>query len=192
MLKSLILRCNLNLYTLLLICIVLTTTSFISIHTIKKLNNSWPIIMDLYQLKSDIASANISLRNAAIAPFEEKDKKISEMLIPRSSATKIYENLSIYPLTEKERCVLEDLKRDRPLYRNAQNLVVDSINKRISFWQELQDYEVHQRLYESRVDSLITSIKLRNEQKYTLILQEFAIAHIITFFGLCFLIVIKK
>lgn len=192
MISKFLTRYNLNLYTLLLICVVLTVSSFLSIHAIKKTHNSWPVIMDLYQLKSDISTANILLRNAALAPDTIKPEEITKMLVPRSSATKIYDNLSLYSLTTEERKVLEDMKRDRSVYRDEQNAVVTKIKQNEIVWDQLLQYQKHQALYQERVDYLLKSIKKRNEQRYAEILKGFVLAHMVTFAGLCFLLLIKK
>lgn len=148
-------------FVAIIISLLILTTS-ITISSFNDIDSKRIVIQNLYQLKSDILYANIALRNSTISGSKElAELELAKMLVTRGSANLIYDKLTIEDLSKSTRIVFEEMKKERPEYRNAQLKVVANIrngdSKKI-LWFNMSYYQTLMDRYTQRVDWLINSI----------------------------------
>lgn len=148
-------------FVAIIISLLILTTS-ITISSFNDIDSKRIVIQNLYQLKSDILYANIALKNSTISGSKElAELELAKMLVTRGSANLIYDKLTIEDLSKSTRIVFEEMKKERPEYRNAQLKVVANIrngdSKKI-LWFNMSYYQTLMDRYTQRVDWLINSI----------------------------------
>lgn len=137
--------------------ILFLLTIAITIYSFSMINNSRIILIDLYQLKSDVLIANIAMRNSAIATNQfEMNKELDKMAITRESANKIYDRLSSYNLNKQDSVIISEMKRERTDYRKAQLEVIENIKKKNDNFPWSM-YNVLMEKYLQRIDVLVQS-----------------------------------
>jgi hypothetical protein len=179
-------------YIIIVIISLLVTTVTLSSRSFEEIDHKRVVIQDLHRLKSDILYANIALRNAAIAQSaQQAEVELAKMLVTRSSANKIYDNLAIADLTKSTRVVVQEIKADRPEYRDSQLKVVSLVRKnsqdKQELWNAMAYYQTLMERYVSRTDFLIKEIsiettKLLQKTKIKIILLALA-SSLITIFS---------
>lgn len=156
-------------YIGLIINILIIFTSSVAIWGFSSINDKQDNIVSLCQLRSDILYANLALRNAAISPSEVvMENELDKMLVTRASANKIYDKLSASKLSSYQKTLLNEMKADRPSYRQSQLTVVDSIRKHKSneicklkaaeIWVKMSYYNTLMDRYVQRVDTMMVDI----------------------------------
>lgn len=140
---------------------LLLFTTAIGMHGLQSIHDGRAVLVDLYQLKADVLQANIALRNAAIATNQaQSEAELAKMLITRSSANGIYDRLAAADLCTLDRVVVNEMKNERPEYREAQLRVVGFVRKgdKDAAWDHMNYYQTLMDRYIARVDKLIVSI----------------------------------
>lgn len=154
-------------WTLMVVVILLSISTAAAIYGFNSIHASKSALVDLYQLKSDVLQANIALRNAAIAYNQaQSEAELAKMLITRSSANDIYDRLTAADLNDLDRVIVDQLKKERPEYREAQLKVVNHVRKgnREAAWEDMTYYQTLMDRYIARLDKLITSITRTTHQ----------------------------
>lgn len=148
-------------WTLMVVVILLSISTFAAVYGFNRIHASRDVLVDLYQLKSDVLQANIALRNAAVAHNQaQSEAELAKMLVTRSSANDIYDRLTAADLCTLDRVIVDQLKKERPEYRAAQLTVVNHVRKgdKVAAWDEMTYYQTLMDRYINRLDKLITSV----------------------------------
>lgn|GEM_PF-6235064 len=154
-------------YTPLIILMLLAISSLTTKIGMSGIRDRQEIRANLYQLKSDILNANIALRNAGIAVTAyDASKELDKMLVTRSSANQVLDFLTAAKLSHRERTLVNEMKKERPEYREAQLKVVDFIKKqqKPEAWSALHYYQTLMDRYVQRVDTLLALSKERETE----------------------------
>lgn len=160
---------SLPVYLAMFMVVILSATTYVSIYGYTEINKRHLVITDLYQLKSDILTANISIRNAAIAINEhDRGKELDKMLLTREDANSIYDRLTAAELPHLERTILEEMKKERKEYRESQIKVVNFIqlNDDMNTWHSMSYYQTLMNRYLQRVDVMLKFTLERTTNTY--------------------------
>jgi len=184
---------NLALPLIIILCVLIVSITTITIKEFTEINNNRIILLDLYQLKHDVLSANLYMRNATIPDsIEEREKELAKMLITRQSATNVYKNLNRSVLTPEQTFIVKTLVAERVEYRECQNRTVYSIrhNPDSVTWKYFIDYNVYLNRYLHRVDFLIYDINKKMEHSFKFTKDVVEIISIVSLFCLFILILL--
>ncbi len=127
------------------------------------------------KLRTDILQANLALRNAMlVSDGHSRETELGKMLLTRSSANQVYDDLTMSGLGHREAVLLEEMKKERQEYRNAQLKVValvrdgsqvTDVTQPLLYYQTLVDryiqrtYSLHE-LIESRLGDAVKTNKI--------------------------------
>lgn len=148
-------------WTLMVVVVLLSVSTGAALYGFNEIYKSKMVLVDLHQLKADVLQANIALRNAAIAYNQaQSEAELAKMLVTRSSANDIYDRLTAADLNTLDRVIVDQLKKERPEYREAQLKVVNHVRKgnREKAWEDMTYYQTLMDRYITRLDKLIVSI----------------------------------
>ena len=156
-------------YVGLVMAILLIASTMLSLNGYSMINRSSLVLLDLYQLRTDIASANLALRNAGMAKSQALcEIELSKMLVTRVSADEIYDRLMAANLDDIDKSIVLEMKSERQEYRLAQLKVVSLIrkNNEADTWDAMMYYQTLMDRYLNRVDKLIKHVSVCNSNKY--------------------------
>ena len=165
-------------YIGLVMAILLITSTLVALSGYVKIHRSSQVLLDLYQLRTDITGANLALRNAGMARTPaQMEIELSKMLITRASANDIYDRLAAASLEKEDKVIVAEMRRERVEYREAQLKVVSLIRdgKEKDAWESMMYYQTLMDRYLGRVDKLIKNVSLCSEKKY-----NYALATLLT------------
>ncbi len=156
-------------YVGLVMAILLIASTMLSLNGYSMINRSSLVLLDLYQLRTDIASANLALRNAGMAKSQALcEIELSKMSVTRVSADEIYDRLMAANLDDIDKSIVLEMKSERQEYRLAQLKVVSLIrkNNEADTWDAMMYYQTLMDRYLNRVDKLIKHVSVCNSNKY--------------------------
>lgn len=156
-------------YIGLIVAALMIASTIISMQGYTRINRSGKVLMNLYQLRTDISSANLALRNAGMARTDaQMEQELAKMLITRASANEIYDALAAAPLEPEDTVLLSEMKKERIEYREAQLKVVALVRKHNDggAWDAMMYYQPLMDRYLARVDKLIHNVTACNKKKY--------------------------
>lgn len=162
----------------LVMALLLIASTLIALNGYVKIHRSSQVLLDLYQLRTDITGANLALRNAGMARTPaQMEIELSKMLVTRSSANEIYDRLAAANLEPNDRVIVNEMKKERAEYREAQLKVVALIreNNDKEAWEAMMYYQTLMDRYLGRVDKLIKNVSFCSEKKY-----NYALATLLT------------
>ena len=163
--------------------IIVSSLAGLSWNGYYQIKNNEFLRANVIQLKNDVAMANQHIRNAAIIDDPvQKELELEKRFITRKSATTIYEILKTSDLCSRDRETVKTLLKERSEYRDAQNIVVDSIRKdnREMIARSFVPYQALQERYNSRVDSLISSFNSKIDKARILFGRSLVLLLVIT------------
>lgn len=132
----------------------------VSFYSFTAINTSKNIVIELYQLKSDVLVANIAIRNSAIATVDfDMNRELDKMLVTRSDANKIYDKLSSHDMSHEDSIILSEMKVERKEYRESQLAIIKYIKLKEDdhVWAYMIYYNTFMDRYIQRVDTLLQS-----------------------------------
>ena len=147
----------------------------------------------LITLQANVTTANLAIRQAAMAPTEELIlKEYSKTITTTMTATKIHETfLNSKFFNKEERTIVDELIQERPQYKYAQGkvkwLITTRTSKRI-LWEALKQYEYYQVRYQERIVKLLNYMKQRSHRLHIKVICE--LASILGF--IAFLLILEK
>ncbi len=157
-------------YVGLVMAVLMICSTLLALSGFARINRANNILLDLYQLRTDITSANLALRNAGMSTDHAiREVELSKMLVTRASANDIYDRLAAAPLEHSDKVVVEEMKKERAEYREAQLKVVAHIRegKDIETWKSMMYYQTLMDRYLGRVDTLIKHVSICSSKKYS-------------------------
>lgn len=157
-------------YVGLVMAVLMICSTLLALSGFARINRANNILLDLYQLRTDITSANLALRNAGMSTDHAiREVELSKMLVTRASANDIYDRLAAAPLEHSDKVIVEEMKKERAEYREAQLKVVAHIRegKDIETWKSMMYYQTLMDRYLGRVDTLIKHVSICSSKKYS-------------------------